>query len=230
MNQPVKLHIPILILVVLTFFAACKENGDLMISGKLSNLNIVNATADTLNVYQNGARLNDLSTIGPGSQTGYTSITANATSFEVKKAGQANYLIGSYAATLDTNRYYSLFIAGETADKLFITNDATPVDSVTSANVRFVNASPSATNVDVKIDKLTFSNIAFKIATPFRYDPVSVTLPDTATVIVYPHGSTVTPIASGRIPLSVNTNYTIYLQGVPGGTGNNIPVLKANIN
>lgn len=200
-----------------------------MISGKLSNLNIANATADTLNVYQNGARLNSNSTIGPGAQTGYNNITANTTSFEVKKAGSANYLIGSFPAKLDTNSYYTLFIAGETADKLFITNDATPADSTNAAAVRFVNASPSSTNVDVKIDKLSFSNLAFKTATAFRYDPVSVTLPDTATVTVYPHGSTILLI-TGRIPLNANSAYTIYLQGLPGGVGNSILTLKAIIN
>jgi len=217
-------------MAAVVFFTGCKENGDLMTGGKLSNLNIVNAAVDNLNVYQNGARLNNLSVIGSGSQTGYTPITAGSTNFEVKKAGASDYLIGNFPAKLDTNHYYTLFIAGETADKLFISNDATPADSTSSAAVRFVNASPSSTNVDVTIDKLRFTNIAFKTVTPFRYDTVSTTAgADSALVTVYPHGST-TKLGSGKVPKNVNSAYTIYLQGVPGGAGSSALVLKASVN
>ena len=208
---------------------ACKESGDLMAGGKLSALNINNATADILNVYQNGARLNNNSPIYPGGQTGYTSITANSTSFEVKINGSANYLIGNFPVKLDTNRNYSLFIAGETADKLFITDDTHPRDSTNTVAVRFVNASPSSINFDATVDKLSFSNVVFAKPTSFQYDTVSVSKADTILVTVYMHGSA-TKLKSVKMPVFINSVLTLYLQGLPTGTGADTLAIKSNVN
>jgi len=220
-------HSKILLLLVFIVIAlsSCKSNGDIVPYAPPANLNIVNTATDSLNVYQNGARLNNISTISPGSQSGYISVASGAKTYQVKKNGAASYLINSLPLTLDTTAYYSLFIAGETSDKIFLANDALPAGAANSSLVRFVNASPVTTNLDVTIGTLTFSNQPFKAITAFS----NLLISSSTNVTIYQHGTN-TLLFSGTTLLSAGAAYTLYAKGTPGGTGLNAFTAVINTN
>ena len=69
-------HIKVLLLLFLAFacLTACKGTGDVVPISKSTFINVINADTSALNFYQNGNRLNDISSIAPGSQTGYFNI------------------------------------------------------------------------------------------------------------------------------------------------------------
>ncbi len=200
---------------------SCKKNGDLPPSVKNTTVNVINADSSALNFYQNGTRLNNISSLSPGSNTGYFYLPLNLPLtpeiYQVKKAGNPNYLIDNCKLTLDTSAYYSIFIAGETADKIFAITDGGSTGTLLSqAAVRFVNASPATTGLTVSLrDSLTFSGKAFKYASGFTNIGQGI-----ATVKVYLPGSG-TPIFTQSVTLTPGVLYTLFTKGIPGGTGNN---------
>jgi hypothetical protein len=206
----------IVVLVVAGFVSSCKKNGDLVPINLTTNLNVINADANSLNVYQNGSRLNNTSILSPGSESGYMTVLAGIQTYEFKIAGNYNYLFNGYQKKLDNGQYYSLFAAGETADKLFLTNDAAPADSATKATVRFVNASAGTTNLTVSLrDSLTYTNCAFQYASAYNYIGSGI-----STVKVYQAG-TATPLIDSTVTLTAGTLYTIFTRGTINGTGQN---------
>ena len=215
----------LLLALIAIGLSSCKSNGDIIPYAPPANLNIVNTAPDSLNVYQNGARINNISTISPGSQSGYTVVASGAKIYQVKKNGASTYLINNLPLTLDTTAYYSLFIAGETSDQIFLANDALPAGAANSSLIRFVNASPATTNLDVTIGTLTFSNQPFKAVTAFSNLLVS----SSTNVTIYLHGST-TPLFKGTTLLSAGAAYTLYTKGIPSGTGSNVFTAVINTN
>ena len=210
----------IVVLAVAVLFSSCKKSGDLAPVNLTTNLNVVNADANSLNVYQNGNRLYNTSSLSPGSQSGYMAVSAGTQTYEFKIAGNYNYLFNGYQLKLDTGKSYTLFAAGETADKLFVTTDLAPVFSGTNATykaqLRYVNASPGTTNLTVTVrDSLTFSNSAFKYASGFAYTGIG-----TSTIKIYQAGST-TPVFTGVATLAAGTYYTLVTKGTLTGTGGN---------
>jgi len=205
--------IPLLFIAIAICLTSCKSNGDVLPSGKQAQLNLVNTDTTSLNVYQNGARINNLSTISPGGITGYIPVNFGTTIYQVKKDGASNYLIDGYSMKLDTNAFYTLFIGGETADKLFLTPDAHALVG-SNALIRFVDAANTTTNFDIYIgSNLSFSNRAFKSFTDF-----TTIVAGTYLVTVYPHGSA-TAFLKGSVILSAGGAYTFFVKGIPGTTG-----------
>ncbi len=94
-------NIKIFLLFIITAIglASCKSNNEIVPFSKPADLNVVNADTVALNIYQNGARLNNISSIAPGSQSGYIAITLNSKIYQVKKAGATDYLINNYQCT-----------------------------------------------------------------------------------------------------------------------------------
>jgi hypothetical protein len=206
----------LLLVFTVIALASCKSNNEIVPFSQPADLNVVNADTAALNFYQNGARLNNISSIASGSQSGYIAITLNSKIYQVKKAGATDYLINNYQPNLDTTAFYTLFIAGETADKLFlITDDTFLPDSTTVAQVRFVNASSSATNLDIHIGNLNFSNQAFKAASGFNYIKAGIT-----PISVYEHGTN-NLLFNTTVTLTANDFFTVHTQGIPGGSGQN---------
>lgn len=215
----VKVLVLVLAAIVVT---SCKKDGDLAPVHLYSNLNLVNAVAgaDSLNVYQNGTRLFNTSSISPGAQTGYISVPAGLQTYEFKLPGvkNYNYIINNYQLSLDTGKYYTLFAAGETIDKLFTTTDVLPAFSTTllaiKAQIRYVNASAGTTNLTVTVrDSLAFTNSAFKYTSGFNYTGVGV-----SNIKVYQAGST-TPVLTATATLAAGVYYTLVTKGTLTGTG-----------
>jgi hypothetical protein len=207
----------LLLIICTAAFAACKKNNsDAPATNYTTKLNVVNASADTINFYLNGTRLNSNSNLYPDVISGYMNVLAFNQNYQVKKAfnpatGTVQQLF-SKPLNLDTAQYYSLFIAGETKDLAFETTD--PLSSVTDTGattclVRFVNASPDGNKYDLTVSNgPKFTAQAFGTASSF-------TLADTssnAVVTLYQSGST-TPLGTGTVSLLQQKIYTIYTKG-----------------
>ncbi len=209
-------HIKILILVVLTGIglASCKKDGDLAPVIKTAALNTVNASINPINVYQNGTRLNNLGSFGTGGQSGYFSVASGMQQYQIKKAGAGTpeYLISDYSQNLDTDMQYTLFVAGETADKLFLIQDTSEKPESGKAMVRFVNTLPGTTNLSASIGSLNFTN------TPFSASAFTNINSGTNSLKIYQSGSA-TPIIDQTITLAAGTYYTIFTSGTLTGAG-----------
>ena len=108
----------LLLFILLTGLSACQKASDLVTVPLTSSVNVINAGADTLNFYQNGTRINNLSSFYPGGSLGYLAVTAGTQNYQFKKAGHPDALI-DLPLTLAAKKQYSLFVAGQSADKVF---------------------------------------------------------------------------------------------------------------
>ena len=178
--------------------------------GEPALMNVINADADTINTFQNGTRFNNLSSFYPGGSLGYLTVLAGTHQYQIKKAGTPNVLL-DIPLTLTANRAYSFFIAGNSPDRVFLTNDVFLASN--DVEIRFVNASPGLA-FDIKIaDNFNFSNVAFKAATGF----VKMTAGDN-NYSVYQAGNP-DPIATGKVTLVAGRVYTLFAKGSVTGTG-----------
>jgi hypothetical protein len=207
------------ILAILVFvgigLASCKKDGDIVVLLPKAGLNTVNATSYDINVYQNGTRLNNLGSIGVGGKSGYFSVNAGTSQYQIKKAGPNNpdYLISDLALQLDSAKAYSLFVAGDTPDKVFMVNDVEPTVASGQAAIRFANTLPGTTNLDVTIGGTSYPNRVFKSATTFNLVNSGAN-----SLKIYQAGSA-TPIIDQTITLTAGTIYTIFTTGTLSGTG-----------
>jgi hypothetical protein len=213
-----KFRIFTLLILIAVVWLSCKGGSDVSPIIKTTTIDVINADSNAINFYQNGIRLNQISSLSPGSASGYLAAPIGTNTYEFKIAGQSNYLISNYSLTLDSGYSYSLFAAGETADKIFLIRDIVVKDSTTVAMVRVVNASPATTNLNVSVGGLSYSNIAFKSASAFKYVPIGTT--GVTSVSVSAAGSTMA-IATNSVTLQGGTYYTLYTTGIIGGSGKN---------
>lgn len=193
-------------------FAACKNDDEVFKPVVSTYINIVNASADTINIYLNGTRQNNSSSLIPRGQSFYLTVPAGQQSFQFKKAGSSAILF-SIPLNMKDSVYHSLYVAGETADKAFSTVDSLFIDSA-FAQVRFVNASPDAGNLNVTVgDTVSFKARAFKTSSSFL--PVGSGLKE---VRVYLEGS-LTPKIDTLITMEPNRGYTLFTKGMLNGKG-----------
>ncbi|MDB5135429.1 MAG: hypothetical protein JWP37_2032 [Mucilaginibacter sp.] len=214
--------------LVILFFAliiglsACKKNNDAPTVAVSSGLNIINASTDTVNFYLNGTRLNNNSNLYPLFSSGYIGVISGQQNFQVKKIFNPVTSIVqplfNITIPLDTGRFYSLFIAGETAAQAFSTLDDLRSDTLANTClVRFVNASTDAGSLNLSINNTVVSqNIAFKSASPFVQIKIGLVK---QSFKVFQPGS-VTPLVSDSLLFSAGNSYTLYSQGKIKGTGN----------
>ena len=220
-----------LILAFLTGISACKKSSDAPLPAYTTYLNFVNASADSVNYYLNGTRLNNNSNLYPQVASGYVGVLAFAQNYQVKRvfntAGANVQQLFSLPLNLDTAHYYSLFIAGESASLAFKTVDTLRADtSQSTCMVRFVNASPGAGSYDLVVGSAAkFAGQGFGTASGFRLADISSAAP----VTLYPAGSS-TPVASGTVALLQGKSYTIYTTGKLNGTGSSALGLAVMIN
>ena len=215
-----------MLLFVAIGLASCKGDGDIVPAFKTTALNVVNADNNVLNIYQNGTRIYNLSSINPGGVTGYIAVQYGTQQYQLKKAGPdaPEYLLDDFPLTLDTLNSYSLFIAGETPDKLFLTTDVGLVSAPKQAVIRFVNTLPGSVNLDVSIGALTYNNVAFKSPGAFKYINAGANA-----IKVYQTGST-KPLITDTFTLLEGTTYTVFIIGTINGTGANKLTAKLSTN
>lgn len=234
LNMNTRLSVLLAFIFIVGLSACNKKNNDAPTVALKSSLNIVNASADTVNFYLNGTRLNNNSNLYPLVSTGYlTNILAGSQNFQVKKmfnpVTSTVQTLFTIPLKLDTGTNYSLYIAGETLDNAFLIPDFTQAqanqlasmtntgDTVqTTSLVRFVNASPTVGNLDIAIgDTVKFTNVPFKTAENFTLINSGSKIPFN----IYKSGTT-TPLTTGTLVLSPGTAYTVYSKGALNGTNN----------
>jgi hypothetical protein len=196
-------------------------------------LNVVNASTDTVNLYLNGTRLNNSSSIYPGVSSGYYPVPFGQQTYQVKKMfNPVTSVVQTLFSTTSPNDeyyYHSLFVTDETTGDAFFTTDALAGDTVsndTTCYVRFVNASPDAGSLDFAVgDTVKFTGQAFKTAGGFTLVGISGVKP----INVYHTGSTV-PILSLKHNIGARQTYTFYARGKLNGTGTNAFSIGTSVN
>lgn len=202
-----------LVAIIIGISSCKKGNADIAPVVETTYLNVINAGADTLNFYQNGTRLNNTSNLYPMGALGYINVSVGLQNYQLKKAGNPNTLV-NLSLKLDTPKIYTLFVAGQTADKTFLLDDVFTADS-TGAEIRIVNASPIAGTIDVTIGDVTHKNIAFKSATSFFHVSSGKNM-----LTITQTGSSTPLVTPGLLTLVTGTYYTVYTKGVLNGKGN----------
>jgi hypothetical protein len=208
-------------MILLVAFIACKKTNNDAPTTKLTTvLNVVNASADTVNFYLNGTRLNSKSNLFPYITSGYMPVLAGTQNYQVKKAFNTAtstvQQLFNISLDLDTAQNYSLFIAGETQAQAFKTIDTLKSDTSSSTClVRFVNASPDANTYDLAVGSATkLTGKSFGKGSSFLSADTGSKVP----VILYQAGTT-TEVANGTVSLLPQKSYTIYSTGKLNGTG-----------
>jgi len=221
------------VIVLIVGLAACKKNyDDAPAVVRQVELNFINASADTINIYRNGSRLNTTSAILPGYFTAYYPVPEGQQIFEVKKPFNVNTNVVQNLFTItlpaDTNYARTLFITDAKADDAFAIDDVFYVDSTKAADstcfIRLVNSSPGSGALTMTFGSTTVSSsIPFKGHSDFAlvslYKDASVT--GLTALKIFNAGSS-TPFYTDSVSLNPGTNYTVYTLGTPAPTGFNI--------
>jgi hypothetical protein len=209
----------IFFLAIIVFgLAACKNNDEVFPVVIPTNLNVVNASGDTLNYYLNGTRQNNSSSLYPGGQSTYIVEPAGLQSYQFKNLGGFSVLFSvplTLQGSTQTNIYYSLYVGGPSANDAFVTMDQLFTDTVTnSTQIKFVNASPSTGNLDFYVgDTVKYQSLAFKGATSFY-----ATGSGLKQVMIYKTGTSA-PIVDTAITFEPGSIYTVFSQGIINGKG-----------
>ena len=212
-----KIQKGIILLFVASIAVAClsckKNNGDLPPAAMVpAYLKVVNLTSDTINVYQNGSRINNNTSFNPLGSAGYDVIAAGTQQYQIKKAGSPDVMI-SLPLSLDSAKTYSLFITGTSADRIFTINDV--ISNSNDVYIRYVNASPGGV-FDVKIGRtINAASIAFKGETAFFKTDTGRNK-----FQIFTAGNS-TPLSEGTLTLVAGRVYTLYTKGTVGATGSN---------
>jgi hypothetical protein len=224
----------LLFLTIITGLLSCKDKDLVPASSPTTPVNVINATTDTINFYVNGTRQNDLSNIYPSGAIGYLNIATGSQTYQVKKS-RTGILLFDLPYKLDTSTYYSIFVAGETADKAFLTVDSlsaagAKLDSdatSTTCMIRFVNAAPTVGSLNVNVgkgDTVNLTNCAFKYAGSFTQIKQGQ-----KEVKIYLAGSSI-PKIDTTLTLTAGSIYTLFTQGKTTGTGTGVFSVSLIIN
>lgn len=208
-----------LIIIVLCIggIESCKNNDNVLNTPtKFGYFKVTNATTTPLNIFLNGTRQNNGTTLNPGGSAFYLKVPTGLQNFEFKQNNTSTVLFG-YPFRLDT-LYYSLYIYGASSKDNFSTIDTFRTDTIpTDAFLRFTHVSPNTENVDVYINGLlAFKNQAFLKPSAFR--SVTSGLND---VKILKAGVTDTSqkIVDTTFQMDARNGYTIYTHGTFDGKG-----------
>jgi hypothetical protein len=225
-NKPLMYKYSLLLFVAMVFFASCKGKDTVPPSDKNPpEVITINATADTINIYQNNVRQNNTSSIYPSGATVYLPFLRGTQNFQIRRTGTTDVLF-TKAVTIDSATSYTFFVAGTTADKFFTTIDKLQAaydtvandNTFTSSAIRVVNASYNSGAINVTVgtgDTVNVKSLAFGTATPFikfnasHSQEVKIFLSNSSTAQL----DTIMAFQTGLI-------YTLYTKGAPTGTGN----------
>ncbi len=229
-----KIRLPALFVIALIVgLTACKKKyDDAPIFIHKVGLSVINASADTINIYLNGSRLNTTSAILPGYFTKYDSVPRGRQIYEVKKPFNVGTSIvqNLFSITIqDTSLRQTLFVTDEKADDAFRTTDIFKTDTAKATQdstcfIRLVNSSPGSGSLDLTFGSATVSSgIPFKGYSDFTlvnlYKDASKT--GVTALKIFNTGSG-TLLYRDSVTLTPGINYTVYTLGTPGSTGFNI--------
>ncbi|RFZ95130.1 DUF4397 domain-containing protein [Mucilaginibacter conchicola] len=214
----------IAVFTVVCAFVACKKGDDSIGIKQYTSVNFINATADTVNVYVNGSRVNTTNSLYPLGASGYINSLLGEQNYQVRKAGKPDVLF-SLPASLDSGKVYSFYIAGNSPGQAFTDVD-TLKNTPDTLLLRFVHTSPNLGQVDVRVgntvDTLLFSNRDFKTTSPF----VAVG-PGIKRIRIYKAGTS-TLLSDDTFTLNDNRAYTLFTKSglsANGGSASGAKIL-----
>jgi hypothetical protein len=218
-----KYRFVVLLFALAVAFFACKQGDDAPPKkGSQSLLNVIDAVTDVrgIDFYLNGTRQNINSAIYLFSSSGYLRILAGEQQYQVKSDSPRTVIMDIKLNPAKTDSSYTLVVAGQagngTLSSIFLNDNFVTNDTLQSAKVRFVQASPGPNAYDVFVgDTVSFKNQAFKSATGF----VNIS-PGVKDIKVMLAGDNKALIDASFI-LQPNTYYTLFTVGSLTGSGNN---------
>lgn len=198
--------------------AGCKNNDNVFPIQQSSFIKIVNTSVDTLNIYLNGTRQNNLSNLFPGGSLDYFTVPTGVQNYQFKKAGSFSVLF-NVNLSLTYNTYNTLFVSGESASLTFNTLDNLPQasNSVASdtAYIRFVNTSSDAGNLNASVgNTVKLNGVAYKNTSTFL--PVIAGQNE----VKISQGNSAVVIKDTTLTIQANYVYTLVTRGLINGTGN----------
>jgi hypothetical protein len=219
----------IILLTVIASIYGCGKASDAPIaSNPATYLNVINTSADTLNYYLNGTRQNSQSSLYAGGATGYLSLQSGTQNYQFKKFASTSILFTlpltlntlKHDTTIDnvaTTQYlplnYTLYVTGETADKAFLRQD-TLVTNSDNCTVRFAHTADGTPPLDVTVSDVSFTNRSYGTVSAFK-----VAATGTNKIITVSLAGSSTPIITQKFNLLTGDVYTLYVKGLPAGTG-----------
>ena len=221
------------VIALIVVVSACKKKYDdaPAFLSKVA-LSVLNASADTINVYLNGSRLNTTSAILPGYFTRYDSVPRGKQIYEIKKPFNTSTSVvqNLFSITVqDTSLRQTLFVTDNKADDAFSIPDIFKTDTVKATQdstcfLRLVNSSPGSGGLDMSYgNTIVAGNVAFKGHSDFTLVSTKIGASVTGVIPlkIFNTGA-VTPLYLDSVTLTPGTNYTIYTLGTPGAPGFNI--------
>jgi hypothetical protein len=163
-----KLFVFIIFIGVIAIASCKKGNDDAPETPLKTSINFVNASADTINFYVNGTRLNITAASYPLASTGYLATPLGEQNYEVKKDRNPNILF-NLVLPVDTGKVYSFFVTDNTSENTFTVVDTLKrVDTL--AMIRFVHTSPKMGAVKIEVgDTTKFANVEFKSVSDYEH-------------------------------------------------------------
>ena len=206
------------LLFAIACLASCKNNDNVFAPVISTSINVVNASADTINYYLNGTRQNNASSLFPGGATLYITEPAGLQNYQFKKKGASNVLF-SFPLTLTDSVNNSIYVTTENSSGAFNTVDILIPDTVKTDTAimqfRFVNAAPDAGALSISIGNQSyFSSVAYKSSSTFSKAPSGA-----QEVKIYTFGTS-TPAIDTTLTFTAEYIYTIFSKGLLKGTGN----------
>lgn len=163
----------------------------------------------------------------------YTALVPKVLDIKFKKAGSDSLVAGIPSAFYDSLKYYTLLLynVDSTHAGAIRIRDDYSVLTTDKAFYRFFHMSPDAGNVDLYFDNTLIAagrNYADNTVSSY-FNEFTALSPGTPTVYVKKAGSD-SVLAQANVSFHAANAYTLYLKGLPGGTGNNalsVGVLQA---
>jgi len=208
------------------FLASCKKNNvDNTPQPDIAAFNVVNAAPGQTSF---NFALDNQIVNGPAltftDPTGYISAYTGTRKFDVTLGGTTQSVLTD-TLILEKDKYYSVFITGQSSLSTLITEDDVTTPATGKAKIRFIQLSPDAGSLSLGIKGETplFPAQAFKTASAFiAIDPAQYIME-----IKNDGGNALTEsnitIAAGRI-------YTVWAGGLLQGTGNSAMIIQVNVN
>jgi hypothetical protein len=182
--------------------------------------------APAVEVYFNTTKASSAISSGAVSSS-YSALDPDLFSITFKKAGGDSVVASLTADYYDSLKYYTLllFNTDSTHASAVKIQDDFSVLTTDKAYYRFFHMSPDIGNVDLYFDNtLVQSGRQYADNTNgYFYNQFSAQTPGSPTVYVKKAGTDSVISQLSSVSMSAANAYTIFLKGIPGGTGNNTP-------
>lgn len=205
-------------IMVIPFIASCGKSGTVSAAGSGIQMQVINLSPDLqpINLFVGYVKQNSSSYSYPN-PSGYFSLTNIDTPIQIKSysAIVSTAVLLKLTDALKPNYKYTLFVTGLKADTLksIFTIDTAGVPTVGRGKIRFVNASPGSTGLDITANGTkAFTNQLYTKVSKFIEIPAGnydFKIMPTLTTTVIGELPNVT-VMDGKV-------YTLYCYGISGG-------------